>query len=483
MNAECINSKDECINTADKNLWAQNLTGIDLYRDNFKDHHKIKIGVWDLPTSIEKVKGIGPDLRKKLNQGNLNWEKAKKPDAPEELEHAYLVSNLIAGVPSISTGKSGVITNIGVIENDGGGYKAILEDLKKYPELVPDLVNISHDNKPYDFDPAAKELKTYLKDTIFICSSGNYYPSKADSEGDSPCIFVGSIADDGRVSEFSAEGRSVNILAPADISIMSFDGKEPSKFGGTSAASPYVAGVVSDFLSEIYPLKIDRKKLVEILDKTSLKNQQNLKSSFSNAGIINSFKLHEVALRLKSNPELINSDSLFDFSKELNKDLMSAAVSLVQMDCVKRKEAIKFLRKVFFLSAQNSIEQKDAAKALLAFDDNLVANKSFYESFIEKNKLDLGELYKSDESTHSRIVRSLFDLFPSEDVIKGLESDLNKLSGSASVALMKELAKRNIRKDLIEKIMKDSPAKMDSGMSLKEWGDYLIERFMNVENI
>lgn len=95
--------------------------------------------------------------------------------------------------------------------------------------------------------------------------------------------------------------------------------------------------------------------------------------------------------------------------------------------------------------------------------------------------MDLNELFQAEESSHSRIIRSYFDLFQTDQVIEKLEKSLNKLSGPASASLMKELAKRNIRKDLIEKMIKENPTKKDSEMTLKDWGQYLIERFMNLE--
>ena len=157
-----------------------------------------------------------------------------------------------------------------------------------------------------------------------MASSGNGFPNRLDDKvnqasKDFDVILVGSFSPRGFVSNFSQSGKEISILAPSDKWLTSAgeDG-EYTVFGGTSGAAPLVTGSLAGFewLSGYHPTAKEAKVLLE---KTAL---PTLHSSFekpriNGAGLLNTYKLGEVAKRLK---EKCKNKSISCFKEEILKD-------------------------------------------------------------------------------------------------------------------------------------------------------------------
>ena len=168
-----------------------------------------------------------------------------------------------------------------------------------------------------------KLASSKVSKSIIVLSSGNYFPEVIDpvknqSSKDFDAILVGSFSPYGLVSKFSQSGEELSILAPSDNWITSA-GKswENEQFGGTSGAAPLVTGSLAGFewLSGYHPTAKEAKILLE---KTALPTMQSHeKPRVNGAGLLNAYKLGEVAKRLK---EKCQGKSTFCFKEEILKD-------------------------------------------------------------------------------------------------------------------------------------------------------------------
>ena len=158
--------------------------------------------------------------------------------------------------------------------------------------------------------------------SIVVSGSGNDFPKRLDdieskASKDYDVIVVGSFSPKGFVSDFSQSGKELSILAPSDDWITSA-GKngEYKKFGGTSGATPLVTGSLAGFewLSGYHPTAKEAKILLE---KTALPTLNSFeKPPINGAGLLNAYKLGEVAKRLKEKC----GPSLSCFKEEILKD-------------------------------------------------------------------------------------------------------------------------------------------------------------------
>ena len=168
-----------------------------------------------------------------------------------------------------------------------------------------------------------KELSTSgVSRSIVVLSSGNLFLRRLDdikrrASKDYDVILVGSFSPKGLVSDFSQSGEELSILAPSDDWLTSA-GKngEYKKFGGTSGAAPLVTGSLAGFewLSGYHPTTKEAKVLLE---KTALPTLHSFeKPPINGAGLLNAYKLGEVAKRLKEKC----GPSISCFKEEILKD-------------------------------------------------------------------------------------------------------------------------------------------------------------------
>ena len=159
--------------------------------------------------------------------------------------------------------------------------------------------------------------------SIIVSTSGNDFPTAIDpvknqASKNFDAILVGSFSPYGLVSKFSQSGEELSIIAPSDDWITSA-GKswENEQFGGTSGAAPLVTGSLAGFewLSGYHPTAKEAKILLE---KTALPTlHSHEKPRINGAGLLNAYKLGEVAKRLK---EKCQGKIIFCFKEEILKD-------------------------------------------------------------------------------------------------------------------------------------------------------------------
>ena len=329
--------------------WAQELTGSDLLKEELKKTD---------PPNIENWIAVF-DSRSK--------------------NHNIHVSNLIsdagdhAVLPELTDRKTPFI--------DVGEYRN--EPIDVYEKKYESALSLYETNHPGDFlfgskkraphyinnsmgwlnsediyDVFKKLSSAKISPPVIVVAAGNSFPKRLDdmeqqASRDFDVILVGSFSPKGFVSDFSQSGREVSILAPSDDWITSAGEKgEYKKFGGTSGAAPLVTGSLAAFewLSGYHPTAQEAKILLE---KTALPTvHSHEKPRINGAGLLNSYKLGEVAKRLKKKcrgrgvfcfKEEISKDENYHFSRD--KDLKEE-LSKVFPSCGFGKESSEVLSKV-----------------------------------------------------------------------------------------------------------------------------------------
>ena len=287
--------------------WAQELIGSDLLRE-------------------ELEKTPPPDIE--------NWIAVF--DAKDEDHHDIGVKNLIsdealhAVLPELGERKvpfldtklkvKGFKSSLSMYETSYPG-----DYLFGFKKRAPHYINNSMDwLGSEDIYEVFKELSSSsgVSRTIVVASSGNNFPTRLDdikrkASKDYDVILVGSFSPEGLASFFSESGEELSILAPSDSWITSA-GKngEYKKFSGTSGAAPLVTGSLAGFewLSGYHPTAKEAKILLE---KTALPTLHSFeKPPINGAGLLNAYKLGEVAKRLKKKC----GPSISCFKEEILKD-------------------------------------------------------------------------------------------------------------------------------------------------------------------
>ena len=193
------------------------------------------------------------------------------------------------------------------------------------PQRPPHYINNSMGwDKSKDIYEVFQQLAFNKTSTpIIISISGNHFPNrlediKTQASKDFDVIVVGSFSPFGFVSDFSQSGEELAILAPSDFWLTSAgeDG-EYEPFGGTSGAAPLVTGSLAGFewLSGYHPTAKEAKVLLEKTAIPTLHSHE--KPRINGAGLLNAYKLGEVAKRLK---EKCEGESISCFKEEILRD-------------------------------------------------------------------------------------------------------------------------------------------------------------------
>ena len=311
---DIVSSKWDLMEGKLSDYWAQELIGSDLLRE-------------------ELEKTPPPDIE--------NWISVF--DSTEE-DHNISVKNLIsdedlhAVLPELGE-REAPFVDTKPRESSHRDYtkaKRHKSALSMYETYYPgDYLTLKFDRSPHyinnsmgwegseDIYDVFKELSTSgVTRSIVVLASGNKFPKRlADIESkaskDYDVIVVGSFSPKGFVSDFSQSGEELSILAPSDYWITSADKNgEYEPFGGTSGAAPLVTGSLAGFewLSGYHPTAKEAKILLE---KTALPTLNSFERPHINgAGLLNAYKLGEVAKRLKEKC----GQSISCFKEEILKD-------------------------------------------------------------------------------------------------------------------------------------------------------------------
>ena len=246
-------------------------------------------------------------------------------------------------------------------------------------------------------------IQELTKSSLVVAAAGNKYPngSSRDNSNNLDVIFVGNINQHGIVDHSSDESLNISIVAPAGSSkqmTYNTNGYDPY-WGGTSGATPLVAGALADVTSVLGEITFQEAK--RLLEKTALPTSNSLQKPQRNGpGMLNTFKLIKVALRLKEKgwPEnraaLLNDNSIFDFMEHASQLRNEAEELLKSDDCNKKKQGLKNLRRSHLLSSDQS-----TANILAGLYEKLgyVQNAQFYKNF---NREELKSFMEQSSSPH-----------------------------------------------------------------------------------
>ena len=351
-------------------------------------YHASEVRIFDIDFDYHKDFLLSEQARQslrlankyKLNADMVEQELIKQdlvsPHVSDGSAHGMLVAHLLAGkspLPGISTrGEISLLSDADPLTDD---------DNSQYLEL-PGVINLSKSTGTEDVDA----LAAVGEKTLLVAAAGNTFPKKTMNvilasralEQDSrvKIIPVGAINPDGVVSDYSVADRSVVVTAPGER-LFSFDGKKEKKFSHTSAAAPFVSGVLADVRS-ILP-QLTQYNALQLLERTAIKTVTNTMSEFNGAGVVNHYKMVRVALRLAEDGydgELMpdNLDAYLDFSQEVA-DLIDTSKNSTQF--------FLHLRRAFFLDPNNGDIRIQLASAYRQM--GLISQAIFYDMPSEAN--------------------------------------------------------------------------------------------------
>ena len=286
--------------------WAQQMVGADLLREELEKADPLPINKLLVAVLDKKRKDHYIHVKNIISH---TGPQAVLPDLKPSHLHLFFVQEGDVFKQVAETSYPDILTNL--IETTQDFFKD-----KKTDITPPSFINFSME-RGINWVSSARQDEERRKNaynnisrisshSVFILSAGNSYPSSLNSFKNKISknlngIIVGSMSPSGGVSNFSQEGEEVHILAPSDHHITSVDSNgNYQKFGGTSGAAPLVTGSLAGFewLSGYHPTGEEAKILLE---KTAT---PTIYSVFEDPkrnghGLLNSYKLGEVAKRLK----------------------------------------------------------------------------------------------------------------------------------------------------------------------------------------
>ena len=221
-------------------------------------------------------------------------------------------------------------------------------------DSLPDIINISASfnsrGMVFTSPEIHEQYAKIAKKTLVVTSAGNGFPDPIDSSKRKlfdKIIIVCSLKPSGVISSFSPYSDKVTICAPSNSRVLQTTDREGVlAFGGTSGASPLVAGALADVLSFLPTLTASEAR--QLLQETAI-------TSRDGAATLNYYKLIRVALRLANigwpeHRELIFTDDLYDFVAESRLYLA--------IDNTSEEQAFANLRRAFFLQPDSSIARE-----------------------------------------------------------------------------------------------------------------------------
>ena len=271
---------------------------------------------------------------------------------------------------------------------------------------------------------------------LLIASVGNnasqIYRTQQQPVKKGKSILVASLAPDGLPSKFTSYGESVTIAAPADYSIRSYDfSGNKIRFGGSSGATPLVTGTLGGFtlLSGYSP---NTREVKKILQKTAIPLPFLPSFSLVGAGMLNSYKIGRVAVRLKEQCQsdkqclasLLKTEELYDFESESSELFKKSIIHFsscnptpksVKTESCRRVRAFNDIRRAAFLNPY----QPTIWKSLTC-----IKNKYFRTSSIYHRRLS-----ERSSKTDDDIL---------EEICQSKKSPLNKYLSLSSVASLWE---------------------------------------------
>ena len=440
--------------------WAQELIGSDLLREELEKSPPPDIENWIAVFDIEVEKDHNISVKNLISDEALH---AVLPELGErEVPFLEVGPNLesLRDYKKTKRYKPDRRVDLQILERDYKKAKRYKSSLSMYETSYPGdyLFGFKKRSPHYinnsmnwfgseDIYEVFKELSSSgVSRSIVVTGSGNKFPKRlADIERkaskDYDLIIVGSFSPKGFVSTFSQSGKELSILAPSDYWITSA-GKngEYQKSGGTSGAAPLVTGSLAGFewLSGYHPTAKEAKILLE---KTALPTLHSFeKPPINGSGLLNAYKLGEVAKRLKEKcgqsmscfREEILKDKNYHFpeDKSLKRDLArffpfcsaggDAGTLSDLSSCEEKEKLFKRLRKSVLLKpSEDLLKSLSCIYKAGGFEQNAEA--------LDKLAMALG----TEEEVRSKLKESLVNKPVSDEIIRlalgmgGFEEELD----------------------------------------------------------
>lgn len=329
--------------------------------------------------------------------------------------HSASVADLIAGSKDTSASS---LADIRHISDVYGGFTAALEFINEKSPIIANISLAFCSDKFHIMKPGCKDNSTesadlvaiqLLHNSVVVVAAGNHFldPKSEEakiSETIQPhTIVVGGMDRRGVPSNYTNLSSVVDIAAPTSTSMngkiaysRQTDGagvatKTYNDFGGTSAAAPLVTAALSDAMGILGPLTLSESK--SLLKRTAIPTLANeLLPNSNGAGMLNSYKMFRVALRMKqagfpnNRQSTFNNQNFYDFSKEAGALLEAGKKQIKAGDCKNFRKGFESLRKSFLLNPTDEVRDllAEIYKSL-----NLVDLSYFYRI---KKKEELFEL-------------------------------------------------------------------------------------------
>jgi hypothetical protein len=411
---------------------------------------------------------VGADLtRQKLSEFTLN---KKIPENLVEVwdsssgDHGSKVSNLIAGPHESAVVPVKKTISYKDLHNQSDyarNYESFYENCLK-SKKCPAYINNS---MMWDSSVIRDVAENLARDgSVIITAAGNgnetLEPNKQSVIKSKSAIVVSSLSPSGRASKFTNYSQGMTISAPADLTAFSYDkdGK-PIAFGGTSAATPIVTGALAAFTT-LTGYRLDSQEATRLLELTAIPFPHYPLSNGLGSGILNSYKITEVALKLNKlcntgdkdkciKQKLIKANtfqfpphtdnSLRKFDQAFPECIPGGDSRVSSFSCLDKKQLVTELRKAAFLNP----DTRELWKRLSCIykGENFIANANFYEALSERSSDDsviTKALYLEQRENFYKY------LFPSLDVLQN-KKWINEL-----------IKKSDYKDDIVKKVLTTS---------------------------
>jgi hypothetical protein len=271
-------------------FWSQEYSGSDLVKEELKKIEwakNVKVALYDSGFEREFI-NVADEVR-------VDQKFSTRRNRKMTGHHGTSVANIINGPGSYGVSEKAdylVLKNVRftvAYKTEFGKY----EESGVFPKVISNSYGWSNSE-----DVKEVSLRAAEKDILWFLAAGNDYPTNvAPVEDTSGSILIGSFAPSGLQSSFSQISENVAILAPADDMQASIDGKgKHTNFGGTSGATPLVAGNAINVASLIPEL--NKEDYIKLIKNTALISFEKANDLEFKTGLFNGYKAFKVAEKI-----------------------------------------------------------------------------------------------------------------------------------------------------------------------------------------
>lgn len=366
-------------------FWGQEYTGADLVRSEVeadkqsRDLSSPTLAIFDLGfeaayTPLTRQIDVPPYLngRRKMTA-----------------HHGTMVANLIGGPYPYGVSSNHDLVYLGAVAVPLYAYHIRqFQKSGEFPKVISNSVGWSNTetNKLTEITDEQR--------TLWFLAAGNDHPNPvAQHEINSKAMLIGALAPNGLQSLTSQTHPDVLALSPGNEELASINGKgEQSLFGGTSGATPLVAGNALNVAS--YLPNITSTQYHVLIEKTAWPSVENILGQKDAPGILNGYLAFKVAKRISEHcdrdndtciEEMLENPPTFEFKQS---DPITCD-DFKSMSCDQKSEALPAMRKSVFLGS--TVQAKHLACAYREI--GLSENAKFY-NLIATREIDQVEYLK-----------------------------------------------------------------------------------------